>query len=72
MTEHLHHTARFHRGHLHAALLGHVPREIIHLGKHLTKVEVDSSQGVTLNFQDGSSATADLLLGADGLHSVRL
>lgn len=70
MTEYLHQTARYHRGHLHSALAKHVPSEIIHLRKQIVDVEVDPSQGVTLKFQDGSIVTADLLLGADGLHSV--
>ncbi|KAH7354682.1 monooxygenase [Rhexocercosporidium sp. MPI-PUGE-AT-0058] len=69
VTEYLHQTARYHRGHLHAALAKHVPSEIIHLRKQIIDVEVDPIQGVTLNFQDGSTTTADLLLGADGLHS---
>lgn len=38
--------------------------------KQITDVEVDPSQGVTLKFRDGSTATADILLGADGLHSA--
>ncbi|KAL5329593.1 hypothetical protein ACEPPN_003107 [Leptodophora sp. 'Broadleaf-Isolate-01'] len=69
VTEYLHQTARYHRGHLHSALAKHVPSEIIHLRKQIVDVEVDPSQGVTLKFQDGSIVTADLLLGADGLHS---
>ncbi|KAH7398035.1 hypothetical protein BKA64DRAFT_56237 [Cadophora sp. MPI-SDFR-AT-0126] len=69
VTEYLHQTARYHRGHLHAALAKHVPSEFIHLRKQIIDVEVDSSEGVILKFKDGSSATADLLLGADGLHS---
>ncbi|KAL2070950.1 hypothetical protein VTL71DRAFT_13976 [Oculimacula yallundae] len=69
VTEYLHQTARFHRGHLHAALARHVPSEIIHLNKQTIEVE-SQSQGVTLKFRDGTSAAADLLLGADGLHSA--
>jgi len=72
VTEYLHQTARYHRGHLHAALAKHVPSEIIHLRKQIIDVEVDPSQGVSLKFKDGSTATADILLGADGLHSVSL
>lgn len=66
----MHQTARYHRGHLHAALAKHVPSEIIHLRKQIVDVEVGPSEGVTLRFKDGSTATADILLGADGLHSV--
>ncbi|OJJ07831.1 hypothetical protein ASPVEDRAFT_89065 [Aspergillus versicolor CBS 583.65] len=63
-----HHTTRFHRGHLHAALLEHVPRESIHLGKKLLRAEVHE-QGVSLYFEDGTTAHGDILIGADGLKS---
>ncbi|KAL4918408.1 hypothetical protein BDW62DRAFT_217603 [Aspergillus aurantiobrunneus] len=63
-----HHTTRFHRGHLHAALLEHVPRESIHLGKKLVRAET-SEAGVSLHFEDGTSAYGDVLIGADGLKS---
>ncbi|GAB1207822.1 hypothetical protein APSETT445_006557 [Aspergillus pseudonomiae] len=63
-----HETARFHRGHLHAALLEHVPLERIHLGK--TVVSADTSHDkVTLHFADGTSTQGDVLIGADGIHS---
>lgn len=41
----------------------------IHHGKRLIGVE-EGSDGVTANFADGSSASADVLIGADGVHSV--
>jgi 2-polyprenyl-6-methoxyphenol hydroxylase-like FAD-dependent oxidoreductase len=66
-----HHTTRFHRGHLHAALLEHVPRESIHLGKKLLHAET-AQNGVTLHFEDGSSAQGDVLIGADGIRSVNI
>ncbi|TVY92462.1 Salicylate hydroxylase [Lachnellula willkommii] len=69
VTEHLHHTARYHRGHLHQALLENVPRSIIHLRKKLVSAKADPQEGVTLEFEDGTTATADILLGADGLRS---
>ncbi|KAJ5391451.1 Monooxygenase FAD-binding [Penicillium cosmopolitanum] len=64
-----HHTTRFHRGHLHAALLEHVPRESIHLGKKIIHAEADKN-GVTLHFEDGSSVQGDVLIGADGIRSA--
>ncbi|PIG85712.1 monooxygenase [Aspergillus arachidicola] len=68
VTDRHHETARFHRGHLHAALLEHVPSERIHLGK--TVVSADASNDkVTLHFADGTSAHGDILVGADGIHS---
>jgi len=69
VTEHLHRTARYHRAHLHQALLENVPRDLIHLGKKLITANAVSN-GVTFGFEDGTSGTADILLGADGLHSV--
>ncbi|KAE8376058.1 hypothetical protein BDV26DRAFT_282968 [Aspergillus bertholletiae] len=64
-----HETARFHRGHLHAALLEHVPPESIHLGK--TVVSADASYDkAALHFADGTSAQGDILIGADGIHSL--
>jgi salicylate hydroxylase len=71
VTEYLHRTARYHRAHLHQALLANVPHDIIHLKKQILSVDADSSQdGVTLEFQDGTIVTADILVGADGLRSV--
>lgn len=64
-----HHTTRFHRGHLHAALLEHVPRNIIHLNKRVKRAEA-THHGVSLHFEDGSSAHGHVLIGADGIRSV--
>jgi salicylate hydroxylase/6-hydroxynicotinate 3-monooxygenase len=58
-----------HRGDLHAALLSLVPMERIHLDRKITRFE-QSSQGVRLFFADGTTAEADALVGADGVHSV--
>lgn len=38
-------------------------------GRRLTSVE-DGARGVTARFADGSAATADVLVGADGVHST--
>lgn len=70
VSEPLHYTARFHRGHLQQALLKHVPRDIIHLRKKIVSASVDPRHHVRMEFQDGSTATADLLIGADGIRSV--
>lgn len=66
---HKHFTARYHRAHLHQALQEHVPRNIIHLGKKTANVEV-GQEGVVLHFEDGTTAEADICVGADGIHSV--
>jgi salicylate hydroxylase len=68
--EHLHHTARYYRAHLQEELLQHVPKGIIHLGKKFAAAQVDAD-GIDLKFQDGTAARADILVGADGLRSVR-
>ncbi|OKL59951.1 hypothetical protein UA08_04936 [Talaromyces atroroseus] len=65
-----HFTARYHRAHLHKALLENVPSEIVHLGKKIVHIEVEvEGGGVTLSFEDGTTAEADICIGADGLHS---
>jgi salicylate hydroxylase/6-hydroxynicotinate 3-monooxygenase len=58
-----------HRGDLHDALASTVPAQIVHLGKKLTGLDEASGQ-VTLSFEDGSTAKADAVVGADGVHSV--
>ena len=58
-----------HRGDLHDALLSVLPKEIVHLDKRL--VGLDQVGGrVTLRFADGERASADAVVGADGVHSV--
>ena len=58
-----------HRAELHAALASIVPTERVHLGKRLVALEDDGDR-VKLTFGDGSHAEADLVVGADGVHSV--
>jgi salicylate hydroxylase/6-hydroxynicotinate 3-monooxygenase len=58
-----------HRGDLHEALLSAVDSGRVHLGKRLTGLE-QRATAVTLLFADGSSAEAEAVVGADGLHSV--
>lgn len=58
-----------HRAELHEALASAVPGEIIHLGRKLTGLDQKGGQ-VTLSFADGSKATADAVVGADGVHSI--
>ncbi|KAJ4146304.1 hypothetical protein NW754_001772 [Fusarium falciforme] len=65
-----HFTARFHRAHLHQALLENLPQEIIHLNKTTVDVKADPDTGATLYFEDGSTAKADIVIGADGIRSA--
>src|SRR5438105_9890359 len=57
-----------HRGDLHEALTRLVPDEIVHLGKRLVDLE-QAADGVELRFADGTTARADAVVGADGVHS---
>jgi salicylate hydroxylase/6-hydroxynicotinate 3-monooxygenase len=58
-----------HRGDLHSALVSLLPENIINLNKKLRGFE-QGANGVTLSFVDGSTARADAVIGADGVHSV--
>ena len=58
-----------HRGDLHDALASVLPEEIIHLGKKLVGLD-ERRNRVSLRFEDGSGAEADLVIGADGVHSI--
>lgn len=58
-----------HRADFQMALAGALPGGIVQLGKKCTGV-ASRSDGVTLRFEDGSSAEADIVVGADGIHSA--
>jgi salicylate hydroxylase len=58
-----------HRADLLDILLRAVPRELIELGRTCTGAEQDESVA-RLTFADGSTAEADVVIGADGIHSV--
>jgi 2-polyprenyl-6-methoxyphenol hydroxylase-like FAD-dependent oxidoreductase len=49
-------------------LAGAVPPGVLHLGSQFTHFEQEPAQ-VRAHFEDGSEETADLLVGADGIHS---
>ncbi|QDS69633.1 hypothetical protein FKW77_009000 [Venturia effusa] len=51
------------------AALEKCPNITLHCGKRTTRIE-ETSSSVTLTFDDGSTATGDLLVGCDGIHSV--
>ena len=58
-----------HRADLHEALCSTVPMDIIHLNRKL--VGLDHTHGpVSMSFADGTTATADAVIGADGVHSL--
>jgi 2-polyprenyl-6-methoxyphenol hydroxylase-like FAD-dependent oxidoreductase len=59
----------FHRGDLHRALTHAVAGDRIHLAHRFTHL-VDSGDRVEAHFENGASISVDLLVGADGIHSV--
>lgn len=54
-----------HRADLLRVLAEAVPEAVVSLGRHVTGVD-----GTSLVFDDGSSAEFDVVIGADGIHSV--
>lgn len=58
-----------HRADLHSMLLENVPESDITLGAKLESYEQDAN-GVDLVFVDGKKEHVDVLIGADGVHSV--
>ena len=58
-----------HRGDLHAALASAVPAECIRLGHKLIGLDEESDR-IKLTFANGTIATADAVVGADGVHSI--
>ncbi|TDN50022.1 FAD-dependent monooxygenase [Azoarcus indigens] len=57
-----------HRGDLHALMVQGIQAGTLEYGKNLTNVE-DTGSEVVLSFADGSTATADIVIGADGVNS---
>jgi salicylate hydroxylase/6-hydroxynicotinate 3-monooxygenase len=57
-----------HRGDLHAALASTVPDESIRLDHKLVGLD-ETADGARLSFANGETATADAVIGADGVHS---
>ncbi|WP_300681573.1 FAD-dependent monooxygenase [Nocardioides sp.] len=58
-----------HRGDFIEALLSVLPEGMVKLGHKLESL-VEGDDGVTLTFTNGETATADLVVGADGINSV--
>ncbi len=58
-----------HRADLLAALSDAFPAERVKFAKRLKSV-VENEQGITIDFEDGTSDKVDVLIGADGIHSV--
>jgi salicylate hydroxylase len=61
--------ATVHRADLLDVLAAAVPAELVSLGKRCVSVDGDGSVAVA-RFADGTSVEADVVIGADGIHSV--
>ena len=59
-----------HRAHFLDELVKGVPTERAHFNKRLQSVEDKEGSGVVLHFKDGTTVTADAVVGADGIHSI--
>jgi len=58
-----------HRADLHSGLLSLVPPDRVHLGARLAAV-TQSTDEARLHLSDGTTVAAELVVGADGIHSV--
>lgn len=58
-----------HRADLHNSLLSAVPPDQVHLGARCVAV-TQNADAAKLHLSDGSTVTADLVVGADGIHSI--
>ena len=63
------HTYTAHRADLLDALSRAVPAGTVRLGKRVTAISVNGATA-TLTFADGEATEADVVIGADGIHSV--
>jgi salicylate hydroxylase len=59
----------FHRGELHSVLAKAFPSDRVHLAHRCVGIE-QNADGVTATFENGAIAKADILIGADGIHST--
>ena len=59
-----------HRAQFLDELVKGVPSERAHFNKRLRSIEDSEDSGVVLHFADGTTAKADAVIGADGIHSV--
>ena len=62
-------TWSLHRGEFQTVLSEALPAEAVQFGRRCTGA-VDTADGVRVTFADGTTADADLCIGADGIHSV--
>lgn len=58
-----------HRAHFLDELVKLVPAKRVHFNKGLTTIEDEPEKQVVMHFKDGTTARADAVIGADGIHS---
>ena len=58
-----------HRADVQSILLGQLPNDCLHTGKSCISTN-STTDGVIARFADGSSVEGDILIGADGIHSI--
>ena len=59
-----------HRAHFLDELVKSVPSERAHFNKRVDLLEDGDKGSVVIHFKDGTTATADAVVGADGVHST--
>jgi salicylate hydroxylase len=59
----------FHRADLHRCLRELLPAGVLEVGRRCVGV-LETADGAEMRFADGTTVTADLVIGADGIHSV--
>ncbi|KAF9127565.1 hypothetical protein BGX30_014731 [Mortierella sp. GBA39] len=55
---------------LHDLLFRQIPKERIHMGKKILSTDDQGDNGITVTFSDGTTASGDILIGADGAYSA--
>ncbi|MBL7817399.1 MAG: FAD-dependent monooxygenase [Saprospiraceae bacterium] len=63
-------TVAIHRGKLQQILMKNADKSTILTHKRLKNIKITEGSKTELYFEDGTSAEADLVIGADGIHSV--
>ena len=59
-----------HRAHFLDELVKSVPSQHAHFNKRIDQIEDKEDGPVNIHFKDGTTATADVFIGVDGIHSV--
>lgn len=55
---------------LHDLLFRQIPKDRMHMGKRILSTDDQGDKGITVTFSDGTVASGDILIGADGAYSA--